>query len=64
MKCQLPCLTCADNQPTICKSCEKGAYVSGGKCVKNLTCNDELSCRGCGQGLNYYLLRSTTGTTC
>jgi hypothetical protein len=63
-KCQLPCLTCQDNQPTYCLSCQSGSTVSGGVCALDLSCNADSSCSNCGQGLNYVLALSSAGATC
>lgn len=53
--CQLPCATCADNQPSVCTSCYNGVLTSG-KCVLDVSCNANSSCTDCGTGLNYVFL--------
>ncbi len=55
LNCQLPCITCLDNQPTKCTSCYYGSTLSGNTCVFDASCNDTSSCTDCGQGLNLYL---------
>jgi hypothetical protein len=56
LSCQLPCISCLDNQPTACTACQSGSSLSGNTCVLNLTCNSNSSCTDCGQGLNYVLV--------
>lgn len=65
-RCQLPCLTCAANNPTLCLSCQSGTTLdtTSNTCVIDLSCNTNSSCITCGQALNYYLLPSTSGATC
>ena len=63
--CTLPCVTCVDNQPSRCLTCQLGSYLSGGTCVLNTTCNSDSSCTYCGQGLGYFLVPiSNTGGYC
>lgn len=54
-KCKLPCLSCGDNQPTVCTKCQKGSSLVNGQCVFDTSCASDYSCSYCGQGLNYYL---------
>ena len=54
--CELPCLTCVDGQPTQCRSCYKGARISGNNCVADLTCNLNNDCTSCPSGVNYVLM--------
>ena len=64
-KCKLPCITCVDNQASNCTSCQKGSTLVNGQCVLDLTCNNDNSCKYCGQGLNYFLNpMSATGGKC
>jgi hypothetical protein len=63
-KCQLPCLTCADNQPNFCLTCQSGSNVINGQCQIDLSCNTNSNCTNCGQGLNYVLTPSSSGATC
>jgi len=58
VKCQLSCATCADNQPSTCLSCYKGATLVGTTCQFDLLCNSNSSCTDCGQGLGYVLAGS------
>ena len=58
LACQITCATCADNQPSVCQSCYSGAYLNGSTCILNTTCNTDLSCTDCGQGLGYVLVGS------
>jgi hypothetical protein len=60
LNCQVPCITCLDNQPTMCLSCYYGSTLSGNTCVFDSSCNGTSSCTDCGQGLNLYL----DGTNC
>jgi hypothetical protein len=60
LNCQLPCITCLDNQPTKCLSCYYGSTLTGNTCVFDTSCNSTSSCTDCGQGLNLYL----DGTNC
>lgn len=63
IECELPCLTCADNQPSYCLTCPLYSNPVSGVCVPDFTCNATNSCTsGCGFGLNYYL--DTTTVTC
>ena len=55
LKCKLPCLSCADNQPTVCTKCQMGSNLVNNQCVFNTTCASDYTCSYCGQGLNYYL---------
>ena len=61
LKCQLPCVTCVDNQPSICLTCQRGSTLSNGQCVLNTTCNVDNSCTNCGQGFKFFLVPTTAG---
>ena len=64
-ECQLPCLTCADNNPSYCLSCPVNAEAVNGACVANFTCNSTSTCTDCGYGLNYIFAPiSTTTAVC
>ena len=64
-KCQLPCVSCAANLPSVCTSCQEGSTLFGSTCVLSMTCNTDNSCTYCGQGHNYFLVRtSNTGGYC
>ena len=56
LKCELPCVTCVDNHPTVCLTCQFGSHLIGSSCVLNTTCNSDNSCTYCGQGSGYYLV--------
>ena len=63
--CKLPCITCVDNQTSSCTSCQKGSTLINGTCVLDMACNNDSSCKYCGQGLNYFLNpMSATGGKC
>ena len=55
-KCELPCVTCADNLPSACTSCQDGSNLWAGQCYRDITCNNDNSCTYCGQGHNYFLV--------
>ena len=59
LNCQLPCASCADNQPQVCLSCFASSLLSGSTCVLDTSCNANASCTDCGQGLGYFLFEST-----
>ena len=64
LKCQLPCVTCNDNQPTSCLSCQAGSTLVGNACQINDTCNGDESCDYCGQGLGFFRVSTGTGFIC
>lgn len=58
LNCQLPCATCATNQPTICLSCYGSATLNGNSCIFDTSCNATATCTDCGQGLGLFLFDS------
>jgi proprotein convertase subtilisin/kexin type 5 len=62
-KCEISCASCSDNQPSRCRSCYKGSYLSGSTCKLNISCNINSTCTDCGQGLGY-VLADFTCTKC
>lgn len=56
LQCELPCVTCLDNNPTLCTACQTGSYRSGYSCILNTTCNNDNTCTYCGQGLGFFLV--------
>lgn len=61
LECQLPCLSCLDNQPTMCTSCPYSSTVSNNACAPSFACNADESCEDCSYGLNYYWALSSNG---
>lgn len=49
-RCDSNCLTCKDANKTVCLSCYAGNTLSSGKCVADLSCNDDQSCTACSDG--------------
>ncbi len=49
-KCDSNCLTCSDNDMTVCTSCYAGNTLVGTECVVNLACNTNKNCTVCGDG--------------
>ena len=56
LNCELPCLNCADNQPTVCTSCYKGAVLSGSTCALDTSCNTNNNCLNCPSGTGTVLV--------
>lgn len=54
--CLMPCATCVDNKPSVCKSCFSKATLVGSTCVQDLSCNSFNNCTSCGQGNGYILV--------
>jgi hypothetical protein len=49
-KCDSNCLTCSDNDMTVCTSCYAGNNLERTECVVNLACNTDKNCTVCGDG--------------
>ena len=64
LKCQLPCVKCADGQPTVCTTCQLGSSLVNSQCILNTTCNSDNSCTYCGQGLGYFYVPTSSGGYC
>ncbi len=64
LNCKLPCITCVDNQPTQCLSCQSGSLLVSSTCQLDTSCNATSSCSYCGQGLNFYLFPNGSGAVC
>ncbi len=56
LACVLPCLSCVDNQPSVCLSCQSGSALVNGTCQLSTACNSFKNCTNCGFGLNFVLL--------
>ena len=64
LSCQLPCISCLDNQPTKCTACPYPSSPVNNICVPSFPCNTGSTCQDCGYGLNYYWTSTGTGATC
>lgn len=56
LDCVMPCATCVDNQPTVCKSCFSKSNLVRSTCTQDLSCNITNDCTSCGQGNGYILV--------
>jgi hypothetical protein len=52
----MPCATCVDNRPSVCRSCFSRSALVGSTCVQDLSCNNFNNCTSCGQGNGYILV--------
>lgn len=49
-KCEYPCSTCLDGEPTSCTECYGGYTLVANGCENDLTCNTAGDCEDCPEG--------------
>ena len=64
LKCQLPCITCVDNKPHECLSCQYGSTLVNRICEVDLRCSLSNTCSTCSQGSGYFLAPQSNGASC